>query len=125
MRDFRDAKAMAHALREALASKAVKISHSECLELIAKSFGVETWNILSAKIETNKSSLPATGLSVTSADAEKKTLNCSFCGKSQHEVQKLIAGPTIFICNACVALCADIIDDEELAKLLGEDRAAA
>ena len=38
----------------------------------------------------------------------KSTLYCSFCGKSQHEVRKLIAGPTVFICNECVELCADI-----------------
>jgi ATP-dependent Clp protease ATP-binding subunit ClpX len=38
-----------------------------------------------------------------------KTMYCSFCGKSQHEVKKLIAGPTVFVCNECVALCNDII----------------
>ena len=52
MRDFRDAKTMAHALREALKSKAVETTHSDCLELIAKAFGYDNWNILSAKIET-------------------------------------------------------------------------
>ena len=41
-----------------------------------------------------------------------KTLYCSFCGKSQHNVKKLIAGPTLFICNECVELCVDIINDE-------------
>lgn len=41
-----------------------------------------------------------------------KTLYCSFCGKSQHEVQKLIAGPSVFICNECVGLCIDIIHEE-------------
>lgn len=41
------------------------------------------------------------------------TLYCSFCGKSQHEVKKLIAGPTVFICNECVSLCMDIIREEE------------
>ena len=50
MRDFRDAKAMAHALRDALKAKSVEITHSESLELIAKAFGYEDWNILSAKI---------------------------------------------------------------------------
>jgi ATP-dependent Clp protease ATP-binding subunit ClpX len=45
----------------------------------------------------------------------KTTLYCSFCGKSQHEVRKLIAGPTVFICDECVELCLDIIHDE--AKL--------
>jgi ATP-dependent Clp protease ATP-binding subunit ClpX len=41
-----------------------------------------------------------------------KTLHCSFCGKSQHKVEKLIAGPRIFICNECVRLCQKILDDE-------------
>lgn len=41
------------------------------------------------------------------------TLYCSFCGKSQHEVKKLIAGPTVFICDECVSLCMDIIREEE------------
>jgi ATP-dependent Clp protease ATP-binding subunit ClpX len=40
---------------------------------------------------------------------EKSTLYCSFCGKSQHEVFKLIAGPTVFICDECVALCSDLV----------------
>ena len=51
MRDFRDAKAMAHALREALTRSGVETTHSESLELIAKAFGYDNWNILSAKIE--------------------------------------------------------------------------
>jgi hypothetical protein len=38
-----------------------------------------------------------------------KALHCSFCGKSQHQVEKLIAGPFVFVCNECVALCADIV----------------
>ncbi len=42
----------------------------------------------------------------------KNTLYCSFCGKSQHEVRKLIAGPTVFICDECVELCTDIIREE-------------
>jgi ATP-dependent Clp protease ATP-binding subunit ClpX len=43
---------------------------------------------------------------------DKNTLYCSFCGKGQHEVKKLIAGPTVFICNECVELCAEIIREE-------------
>src|ERR1700683_2424037 len=42
----------------------------------------------------------------------KNPLYCSFCGKSQHEVRKLIAGPTVFICDECVELCMDIIGEE-------------
>ena len=45
------------------------------------------------------------------------TLYCSFCGKSQHEVKKLIAGPTVFICNECVELCVDIIREESKSSL--------
>ena len=49
-------------------------------------------------------------------DHDKKekssTSYCSFCGKSQHEVKKLIAGPTVFICDECVDLCVDIIKEE-------------
>ena len=43
----------------------------------------------------------------------KNILYCSFCGKSQHEVKKLIAGPTVFICDECVELCMDIIKEEK------------
>ncbi|MDF3036094.1 MAG: ATP-dependent Clp protease ATP-binding subunit ClpX [Paucimonas sp.] len=42
----------------------------------------------------------------------EKLLYCSFCGKSQHEVKKLIAGPSVFICDECIDLCNDIIRDE-------------
>ena len=47
----------------------------------------------------------------------KNTLYCSFCGKSQHEVKKLIAGPTVFICDECVELCMDIIREENKTAL--------
>ena len=45
-------------------------------------------------------------------DGDNKLLYCSFCGKSQHEVRKLIAGPSVFICDECVELCNDIIREE-------------
>ena len=48
----------------------------------------------------------------------KNTLYCSFCGKSQHEVRKLIAGPTVFICDECVELCMDIIREEHKTSLV-------
>ena len=47
----------------------------------------------------------------------KTSLYCSFCGKSQHEVKKLIAGPTVFICDECVELCMDIVREEHKATL--------
>jgi ClpX C4-type zinc finger len=40
----------------------------------------------------------------------KARLHCSFCGKSEHEVGKLVAGPNVFICDACVAICVDVMD---------------
>lgn len=52
-----------------------------------------------------------------------QTLYCSFCGKSQHEVQKLIAGPSVFVCNECVSLCNDIIREEEQAQATLGDQA--
>ncbi len=48
----------------------------------------------------------------------KNTLYCSFCGKSQHEVRKLIAGPNVFICNECVELCMDIIREEDKTQMV-------
>ena len=62
MRDFRDAKAMAQTLRTALSEKNISVSHSECLELIARQFGTANWNTLSAKIQAEprgSDSMPA------------------------------------------------------------------
>ncbi|TDI55776.1 MAG: ATP-dependent Clp protease ATP-binding subunit ClpX [Alphaproteobacteria bacterium] len=53
-----------------------------------------------------------------SSSDSKNTLYCSFCGKSQHEVRKLIAGPTVFICDECVELCMDIIREEHKTTLV-------
>jgi len=54
----------------------------------------------------------------SSGSDSKNTLYCSFCGKSQHEVRKLIAGPTVFICDECVELCMDIIREEHKTTLV-------
>jgi len=54
----------------------------------------------------------------TTAGESKNTLYCSFCGKSQHEVRKLIAGPTVFICDECVELCMDIIREENKTSMV-------
>ena len=48
-------------------------------------------------------------------NSPEKLLYCSFCGKSQQEVKKLIAGPSVFICDECIELCNDIILEEALA----------
>jgi len=57
-------------------------------------------------------------MSKSSSGDAKNTLYCSFCGKSQHEVRKLIAGPTVFICDECVELCMDIIREEHKSSLV-------
>ena len=57
-------------------------------------------------------------MSKTSGGEFKNTLYCSFCGKSQHEVRKLIAGPTVFICDECVELCMEIIREENKTSFM-------
>lgn len=50
-------------------------------------------------------------------ESDKKSLHCSFCGKNQFEVKKLIAGPSVFICNECTEICLDIIKEEAIEKM--------
>ena len=105
MRTCQDAKAMAKSLRDSLAARNVSLSHSECLEIVAQQFGFADWNTLAAKLMT--------------PTAAPEQLSCSFCGKSQHEVRSLIEGgcrnsalsQCVFICDECVALCAQINAD--------------
>jgi hypothetical protein len=107
MRDYRDAKAIALTLRDGLKTRSINITHSTALELTAKALGFKDWQVLAAKIEADR---PATQKTDPQrAAASPSTLYCSFCGKSQHEVSKLIAGPNVFICDECVELCDDIV----------------
>jgi hypothetical protein len=123
MRDFRDAKAMAHSLRDALKANAIQTTHSESLELIAKAFGYDNWNILSAKIDAAQ---PRSGSAASPQHRapQEKLLYCSFCGKNQHEVQKLIAGPAVYICDECVDLCVDFVDEHLLRLVDGNESSA-
>ena len=57
-------------------------------------------------------------MSKAGSSESKNTLYCSFCGKSQQEVRKLIAGPTVFVCDECVELCMDIIREENTSSLV-------
>jgi hypothetical protein len=101
MRTYKDAKSMAKSLRDSLAARSVSLSHSGCLEIVAKQFGFADWNTLSAKLDV------------------EHQVSCSFCGKSPHEVRSLIEGacsnrgmsPCVFICDECVAFCAQINAD--------------
>jgi ClpX C4-type zinc finger/Glyoxalase superfamily protein len=128
MRDFRDAKAMAHALRDALKAKSVDTTHSESLELIAKAFGYENWNILSAKIaavQMREAGGHAPAPAAADEARPQTMLFCTFCGKSQHDVRTLIAGPSsTYICDECVVVCNDVIDgkdDQAFFSLLKAD----
>jgi len=58
---------------------------------------------------------------VARKDFRTNQLNCSFCGKGQKEVRKLIAGPTVYICDECIRLCTDIIDEETEKELLEQE----
>ena len=74
--------------------------------------------LLTLKIDEHGSVLEGgSEMSKTGGSDTKNPLYCSFCGKSQHEVRKLIAGPTVFICDECVELCMDIIGEENKSSL--------
>ena len=135
MRTYKDAKAMAKSLRDSLAARSVLLSHSECLEIVAKQSGFADWNTLSAKLdvesrsvsraEDHKSALQPAILDGTCRapqTAGPEQLSCSFCKKSQHEVRSLIEGRCsrdrigahrncLFICDECVAFCAQVNAD--------------
>jgi len=70
--------------------------------------------VLSSKLDTLRGALAqAFTRSVRVAASRQSTLCCSFCGESQHEVDKLIAGPSLFICNECTDLCYGIVHKDE------------
>jgi ClpX C4-type zinc finger/Glyoxalase superfamily protein len=119
MRDYRDAKAMARSLRDALSAKALPATYSESLELIAKAFGYDNWNILAAKIDAAQPRAD-----VRKSAEQSNLLYCSFCGKNQHEVRKLVAGPAVYICDGCVDLCTDLVDDQLLRLIEGDEGSA-
>lgn len=116
MRDYRDAKAMAHTLREGLKAQSVNLTHSAVLELIARVLGFKDWQVLAARIEADRSvsrPIEPPPAAAPAPEAAPSTFYCSFCGKSQHEVAKLIAGPSgVFICDECTGLCDDIVSEQ-------------
>jgi hypothetical protein len=114
MRTYKNAKAMAKSLRESLAARSVLLSHSECLEIVARQSGFANWNTLCAKLDVeSRQALRTSG---------PEQVSCSFCKKSQHEVQSLIEGKCsrdmigahrncLFICDECVTFCAQVNAD--------------
>jgi hypothetical protein len=121
MRTYKDAKMMAKSLRGSLATGNVLLSHSKCLEIVAKQFGFADWNTLSATLdlESDHVARAEDGSGQISRTAAPEQLSCSFCDKSPREVRSLIEGrcssrttsPCVFICDECVALCAQINAD--------------
>lgn len=111
MRDYRNAKVMAQTLRDDLSEKSLTLSHSESLELVAHMLGLRDWNVLAAKIDVEHGFQPAEAKPVEENATTPRF--CSFCGKTQYEVAKLIAGPAAFICDECVGLCYDILIDND------------
>ena len=123
VRTYIDAKAMAKSLRNSLAASRVLLSHSKCLEIVAKQFGFADWNTLAAKLEesgqpsreevSEGASQPA--IPDRSHGAVPAQLSFSFCAKTEREVRRLIEGgcskrgkSCVFICDECVAFCAQI-----------------
>lgn len=115
-------KAMAKSLRGSLAARSVSLSHSECLEIVAKQFGFADWNTLSAKFDVDSDPIASPQPSKPDEAGQAsppEQLSCSFCGKSQHQVRSLIEGgcgnrgtsPCVFICDECVAFSAQINAD--------------
>jgi transitional endoplasmic reticulum ATPase len=74
--------------------------------------------------QPNPGSAASEGTSQVGSSDMKNTLYCSFCGKGQHEVRKLIAGPTVFICNECIELCGDIIGEKKPSDSEAESKSA-
>jgi hypothetical protein len=132
MRTYKDAKTIAKSLRGSLAARSVLLSHSECLEIVAKEFGFADWNTLSAKLDAESRHLArpegaasAIRPAIPSATcrmsriAAHEQIFCFFCGKSKHDVRSLIEGgcrnpalsQCVFICDECVAFSAQVIAD--------------
>ena len=132
MRTYKDAKAMAKSLRDSLAARSILLSHSKCIEIVAKQFGFADWNTLSAKLDAESrrlaraedaasAPLPAIPGAThhMSRIATHEQIFCSFCDKSKDEVRSLIEGGCrnpalsrcVFICDECVAFSAQVIAD--------------
>ncbi len=124
------AKSMAKSLRDSLVARNVSLSHSTCLEIVARQLGFADWNTLSAKVPAQGGFETPPGKVETHPErdgtsqmtrAAEPWSTCSFCGKSRHEVRFLIAGcggweafrasrgperSNVFICDECVTLTA-------------------
>ena len=125
----KNAKTMAKSLRDSLVDRNVSLSHSTCLEIVARQFGFADWNTLSAKLPAEgKLEIPRCEVETyPQMDGTSPTRTavpwsaCSFCGKSRHEVRALVGGcggweafrasrgperSNVFICDECATFAA-------------------
>jgi hypothetical protein len=115
----KNAKTMAKSLRDSLVGRNIPLSHSACLEIVARQFGFADWNTLSAKLPAQEGTPQTTQTAVPWSA-------CSFCGKSRHEVRSLVGGcggweafrasrgperSNVFICDECASLAAQHFAD--------------
>lgn len=120
MKSLNEVKARAGKLREVLSDMGHQLKHSDTLEVISKVVGYTDWNTYSAELakeqqadEDKKNKETTTPPDPLKMPEDNKLLYCSFCGRSQHEVVKLIAGPNAFICNICTDICIGIVLEEQ------------
>ena len=126
----KNAKTMAKSLRDSLVDRHVSLSHSACLEIVARQFGFADWNTLSAKLPAEEELEKSPAQLDTHAGKDESSSmpgatvpwsTCSFCGKSRHEVRFLVGGcggwegfrasrgperSTVFICDECATFAA-------------------
>jgi hypothetical protein len=124
-----NAKTMAKSLRDSLVDRNVSLSHSSCLEIVARQFGFADWNTLAARLPSQGRLEISLGEVETHAEMDGTSQTrtavpwsaCSFCGKSRHEVRSLVGGcggweafrasrgperSNVFICDECATLAA-------------------
>src|SRR3984885_10862952 len=118
MRDFREAKAMARALRDALKAKAIETTHTEALELIAKAFGYENWNILSARIEAAER--PAAASALLPAEARHDAALLTFSPSLERSLRRAhsLANERHHKYTTIEHLLVALVDDQDAADVM-------
>jgi Glyoxalase superfamily protein/ClpX C4-type zinc finger len=122
----KNAKTMAKSLRDSLVGRNVSLSHSTCLEIVARQLGFANWNTLSANLLAQEGGEMPLGEIAEVTRSVEPWSTCSFCGKSRHEVRSLIGGcggweafrasrgperSNVFICDECARLAAQHFAD--------------
>jgi hypothetical protein len=123
MRDFRDAKVMARALRDALKTKTIETTHTEALELIAKAFGYENWNILSAKIEEAE---PSASAKAPGSDDGSPSVEALLVREANHRARNILSVVQAIAHHTKASSVQEFIArfDERIRSLKGQPRPA-